>query len=290
MKTCERSLASFSQTRRPDLSGDNFIYQREGDLFVPSPWAGSPWSPTAQHGGPVNALLMHGAEAAAESLGMQIARLTVDLFQPVPLEPLQLGSTFLRRGRRLAIVELNLRRPGDETSLCSARAVLLAPRDELAPMFRNNAAPLPGPEGLDPISIMPEDYRRKVPPGFHWSLELRMTGDSRGPIAWITTPLDLIEGEPMTSHERCAAVADLTFAVASHLRPTDETARARTSMMLINTDTTLHFERPPEGAWFAHAEGFLTDQRGVGLSEVTIHDCAGRVGRAAQTLVANGAP
>ncbi len=58
-------------------------------------------------------------------------------------------------------------------------------------------------------------------------------------------------------------------------------------MMLINTDTTLHLERAPVGDWFAFARGFLADQRGVGLSEVTIHDSAGRLGRAAQTLVAN---
>lgn len=271
------------------MSDGNFLYQREGDLFIPSEWAGSPWSSTAQHGGPVNALFMHGVESAALEVGMQIARLTVDLFKPVPLEPLRLSSVFLRRGRRLAVVELNLRRRNDETALCSARAVLVAPREGLAPMFRRDVAPIPGPEGLDSISIMPEEYRRRVPPGFHWSLELRMTRDATGSIAWITTPLDFLEGEPMTPHVLCAAVADLTFGVGSHLHPKDRMAPTQTSMMLINTDTTLHLERPPEGVWFAFAEGLLVDQRGVGLSEVTIHDSAGRVGRAAQTLVANGA-
>ena len=63
----------------------------------------------------------------------------------------------------------------------------------------------------------------------------------------------------------------------------------RPAMMLINTDTTLHLERPPVGEWFAFGSGLLADQHGVGLSEVTLHDEAGRVGRAAQTLVANGA-
>ncbi len=57
--------------------------------------------------------------------------------------------------------------------------------------------------------------------------------------------------------------------------------------MLINVDTTLHLERPPQGVWFALAENFLVDQNGVGLSEVTIHDSAGRLGRSTQTLLAN---
>ena len=48
---------------------------------------------------------MHAAEAAAGNLGLQTARLTVDLFKPVPLELLQLSSVLLYRGRRLAVVE-----------------------------------------------------------------------------------------------------------------------------------------------------------------------------------------
>ena len=119
-----------------EVSSDNHIYRREGDLFFPSEWAGSPWSRTSQHGGPVNALFMHVAEAAAVEANLQVARLTVDLFKPVPLEALLLKSIVLRRGRRLVVTEMALCLAGDGTPVCSARAVLLAAREEMASLWR----------------------------------------------------------------------------------------------------------------------------------------------------------
>jgi len=267
---------------------ENYIYRREGDFFHPTEWAGSPWSLTSQHGGPVNALFMQAAEGAALEANFQVARLTVDLFKPVPLAPLQLTSLLLRRGRRLIVMEMTLS-PPDGAAVCSARAVLLAAREDVPSYWESPGAVLPGPEGLDSTSIMPDEYRALTPPGFHWSIEIRMTENASGGVAWMTTPLDLVEGTPMSPLQRCAAVSDLTFGVGSHLfpRPTPRPGE-ETRGMLINTDTTLHLERPPKGRWFAFAEAFLTDRAGVGLSQVTLHDAAGRLGRASQTLLANG--
>jgi hypothetical protein len=42
------------------------------------------------------------AEQAAEEAGLQVVRLTVDLFRSVPLLPLALSWRYLRRSRRLA--------------------------------------------------------------------------------------------------------------------------------------------------------------------------------------------
>ena len=44
----------------------DFLYERDGAIYTPTQWAGGPWSRTAQHGGPVNALLMRAARSAAE--------------------------------------------------------------------------------------------------------------------------------------------------------------------------------------------------------------------------------
>ena len=85
------------------------VYEREGDTYTPSEWAGSPWSGEHQHGGPVNALFAHAAEEAAADTGLQVVRLTVDLFRPVPMLPLDLEWRFLRRGRRIAVVEAELK-------------------------------------------------------------------------------------------------------------------------------------------------------------------------------------
>jgi hypothetical protein len=78
------------------------VYESEGNVFQPTESAGSPWSAKHQHGGPVNALFAMAAEQAAEEAGLQVVRLTVDLFRSVPLLPLALSWRYLRRSRRLA--------------------------------------------------------------------------------------------------------------------------------------------------------------------------------------------
>jgi len=66
------------------------VYERDGDNFVPTEWAGSPCSRTSQHGGPTNALMMRAAEQVAADAGKQVARLSVDTLKPIPMVPLTL--------------------------------------------------------------------------------------------------------------------------------------------------------------------------------------------------------
>lgn len=79
------------------------VYDLDGRVYAPTEWAGSPWSSQHQHGGPVNALFAKAAEEAADRAGLRVVRLTVDLFRPVPREPLELLWRFVRRGRRMRV-------------------------------------------------------------------------------------------------------------------------------------------------------------------------------------------
>jgi len=272
----------------------DFLYRQDGNVYAPTEWAGSPWSTKSQHGGPVNALFMRAAEAAAREEGFAVARLTVDLFKPVPHEPLLLDWQFARRGRRMAIVETSLRPPGGERC-CAATAVLAATTPELGSTW-SETPPVPsGPEGLPIQHMMPKAYQKKAPPGFHFSLKIRMSAEggeeAAGFSAWISTDLDLCEGQPMTPGERCASVADLTFGLSGRamLRQGAIPSEAPPALF-INTDTTLHFVRPPSGAWFAFGEGAIRDRSGVGMASVSLFDEAGLVGHSMQTLVARDTP
>jgi hypothetical protein len=95
----------------------DFLYRRDGDVdtptvYTPTEWAGSPWSRELQHGGPVCGLVASAAEAAAAETGLRVVRLGVDLCRPTPREPLALAWQYLRRGRRLALIEVRLRHVG----------------------------------------------------------------------------------------------------------------------------------------------------------------------------------
>ncbi len=267
------------------------VYELDGQLYTPTEWAGSPWSEHHQHGGPVNALFARAAEDAARETGLRVVRLTVDLFRPVPRVPLSLDWQFLRRGRRIAVIEARLTKPGDSERISRASAVLLRPDKSLPSSWQHTPAPPLDLEGAEPVPFMPHDMRESFPPGFHRSFEVRMGADEHGAAAWITTPLDLLPGEAMSPLQRCAAVADLTFGLSgrSLLRQRIVDVDAW-RVPMINTDTTIYWERPPVGTWFGFRHALLTDHEGIGLAEVDLADEQGRLGRSLQAMLATDAP
>jgi hypothetical protein len=227
------------------------------------------------------------AEAAARETGLSLVRLTVDLCRPTPLSPLALRWRYVRRGRRLALLELALGRGEDE--ICRGSALLLAQQGQGAGAWRPDEPPPPGPDGLAVTQFMPAGYVDRVPPGFHRSIEARLCEDELGPAIWVTTPLELVAGEPTSPLVRCAMLSDLTFAFAGRtlLRRRELPPDPR-RVAMINADLTLYLERPPEGSWFAFRRASVSEQRGIGVAEVTQVDVRGRYGRSLQGLVASG--
>lgn len=267
------------------------IYEREGNIYSPTEWAGSPWSEGHQHGGPINALFATAAEEAAAETQLRIVRLTVDLFRSVPRVPLELAWHFVRRGRRIAVIQAELTLPGSGDVISRASSVLLAPNVDAPRSWEHTPAPPLDLAGTEPVEFMPRDLRDNFPPGFHWSFEVRMGADEHGPAAWITTPLDLLPGQPMTPLQRSAAVADLTFGLSgrSLLRQRIVDVDAW-RVQMINIDTTIYWERPPVGTWFGFRHALLTDHEGIGLAEVDLADVDGRLGRSLQAMLANELP
>ena len=271
-----------------DVAPGDAIYRRDGELYLPTEWAGGPWSPKHQHGGAAAALLARGALEASRETGLRVARLTIDLFRPVPMEPLRLVRRFARQGRRIVVAELSLRHGEDEVTRASA--LLLREREDLAPTWTagGDASPPPGPEACEKAEFMPRAYRDHVPPGFHWSLEVAIAHTTESPFAWIRTPLDVVAGEPTSAFERAAGVSDLCFGLGARVllrRRVVDADLVRTRF--INVDTTLYFEREPESDWFAMRPTQVADDRGVGLAEVMSYDRRGRYGRALQAILAN---
>ncbi len=268
-----------------------FVYSREGNVFEPTKWAGSPWAEGLQHGGPINALFATAAHEAAEETGLRPVRLTVDLFRAVPRVPLELSRRFVRKGRRSALMEAVLCVPGSSEPTSSASAVLLAPSEGAPRSWEHTPAPPLALAGAEAVDFLPKDSGIEFPPGFHQSFEVRMGADEHGAAAWITTPLDFTEGVPMSPWQRCAAVADLTFGLSgrSLLRQRIVDADAW-RVPMINVDTTIYWERPPVGEWFGFRHALLTDHEGIGLAEVDLADAEGRLGRSLQAMISNAPP
>src|SRR3954464_10854055 len=78
----------------------------EAGVYVPTGHARGPWDRDALHGGAPAALLMRAVGALGT--GLSVGRLTIDFLGPVPLAPLSVAATVVRRGRRFAVAEATI--------------------------------------------------------------------------------------------------------------------------------------------------------------------------------------
>ena len=264
------------------------LYTADGDIFTPSPWAGSPWSTTSQHGGPSNALFMRAVENLAADAGMQPGRLSVDILKPIPMAPLRLGADFLRRGKRLGVIQAALQRADDNSLVAIARAVALKAHEDQVPVFGAPETSYPSPDEAAECELISEHRKKNGPHGFHFSIRMRHGGAADDTITWFTWPLDILEAEAPSPYQRCAAICDLTTVVSGRLaKSAPGTWDNEQQFLLLNTDTTVHLFRPPVGDWFGFSNTSIADHRGIGVASAMLHDEQGPVGRSVQTVASN---
>jgi acyl-coenzyme A thioesterase PaaI-like protein len=251
--------------------------------------ARGPWNPDHCHGGPPSALLARGCEMVTDdrsdpSVDWQLARITVELTRAVPVgEPLDLVSRVVRPGRKVSLVEAELRH-GD-TEVARARALRIRRHDVPLPEHVRLADDFDGEPGVGEI-IESEWSLDTGDTAFHRSsCEHRFVEggwQTDGPCkVWIRLLVDVVPGESPTGVQLAVAVADFGNGVSSAIRP--ETAT------YINPDLTVHLARPPQGEWIGLAShsvyGTAIESTGAGFAESSLHDRLGRVGRSVQSLL-----
>ncbi|HZU75817.1 MAG TPA: acyl-CoA thioesterase domain-containing protein, partial [Dehalococcoidia bacterium] len=97
------------------------LYSVDGDHFVPSEDTRGPWDPSAQHAGPVAALLGRALEQLPAETPARIARLTLEVLRPVPLAPLTVTAGVERAGRKVQLLQASMH--SGDVEVARARAV-----------------------------------------------------------------------------------------------------------------------------------------------------------------------
>ena len=103
--------------------------------------ADSPVAEGHKHGGPSKGEFARAAEAGAAETGLRVVRLTVDLFRSVPRVPLALTWHFVRRGRRIAVIQADLTLPESGDVISRASSVLLLPSADTPRSWKHTPAP-----------------------------------------------------------------------------------------------------------------------------------------------------
>jgi hypothetical protein len=261
---------------------DEGVFARDGEQFVPGPHAIGPWAKDRLHGGPVIGLIARAVERAQPDPELVLARLSVDMFRPVPAAPLAVRLETLRKGSRLTLLRASVL-GGDGAELAQGTALLLRASDAAA--SEASVAPPPGPAELATESIMrnaPRDPNR--PRGFHTRVETRWVPrqpEERVAI-WFRLPIPLVAGEPTSSLVNALALSDFANAVPSIAA----SARHTNVTSYINADTTIYLARRPRGEWFCLREHAQIEAAGISTAQVELFDQHGLLGHALQARLA----
>jgi hypothetical protein len=258
------------------------LYLPDGGLFVPTGHTRGPWDPRAQHGGAPAALLARCIEQVDAPQSMEIARITVELLRPVPVEePVSVQTRVERPGRKVQVVEA-LMATRDGTELARARALRIRREPMELPVKGVTAVEQPPPpdEGVTQRGVGGDEAFAVT------GVELRFvrgvffeTGPST---VWIRLLVPVLPDEYPSGVQRACAAADFGNGVSSVY----EWGRT----VFINPDLTVHLARMPEGEWVCLEAVTHPGSHGRALAESRLFDVYGFVGRSLQSLLVEPLP
>jgi Thioesterase-like superfamily len=255
----------------------------DGDRFVATELTRGPWDAGAQHAGPPAALLGRAVERFGVRSDVRVVRITFEILRPVPIAPLEIGTTLLRGGRNVEVVGASLRH--DSTEVMRATAIRIrtveggSPGMPLAPDTDGDAR-VPrvpaGPEHGEPLRFFPTAQRV----GYNTAMEWRFVEGAflePGPATvWMRMRHPLVADEEPSPLQRALIVADSGNGVSSVL----DWRR----WLFINPDLTVYLHRPPTGEWVCLQARTTVEPAGLGLAESIIFDRTGPVARGLQSL------
>jgi hypothetical protein len=247
--------------------GPTSLFVRQGEGFVPTLLTQGPWSPDHQFGGAAASLLATVVEEIPTLVPQQVARLTVDLLRPVPIQPLRVEHRIVRQGKRIQVVEAALLADGLEVARCSALRMRLA---DLGDLDVPQGPPWPGPPPLGEFPFR-GPYRDRVPPGVAAAAQFAFDdslGDSFVAPTWIKMRVPVVDDEPTSPLARMAFLADFASGVG-HPRDLEVTG--------INADISLNIVRYPAAEWLCFTGTGWTSPQGIGHSRAEITDDLGVV-------------
>jgi hypothetical protein len=257
------------------------LFELDGDVAVPSELTRGPWDAKAMHGGPPSALLARAIEECDPGPAGFLARITVELLRPVPLEPLTISARSLRPGKMVHWVEATLRAGDVEVARAvGLRLRTVADSPAAEPPFVED---LPGPDTGTILDLDPQGVRGV---GFWNANTILMVGGTflaAGPgRAWLRLTVPVVAGEAPTPAQRVAAAADFASGVGNPLDVTVGVA--------INADLTIATHRPLQGDWVGLDSRAWAHSQGTGMAEAVIHDLDGPIGRSVQCLLVRPLP
>jgi Thioesterase-like superfamily len=257
---------------------DSIFIPSEDGRFEPTEHARGPWDPHALHGGAPAALIAGALERIDPGSELPIARLEFEFLRPIPFAPLELSTSIVRDGRRVQGLAAELRSGGEMICTAGALRVQAVPDGLPVPPAPSGRERLAQPESGEAVRFALGDP--SVTSFASTGMEMRWLTDpwTLGPgKVWMRLRHPVLPEEPVTPLMCLTGTADFGNGVSAAL--------AFENYLFINADLSIHLWRRPQGEWIGLDARTLLHGGGTGTAESVLHDAAGPVGRASQTLV-----
>ncbi|MEU6530677.1 thioesterase family protein [Streptomyces sp. NPDC046928] len=261
------------------MTPDSYFEAIDDRRYKPTPHVGGAWHRDEQHFSPLGGLVVHALDrhrAASPDDGLVLARVSYDILGRLAVDECEIEVETVRPGRTIELLEAVVRIAGRPVLRARAWYLLALDTSEAA---GGTAEPLTPPESLErwPMSELWSG-------GYIASLDVRPVAPPRAgrTTAWVSTPLDLVAGVPVSPLASYLALVDTANGIAV-LRPPAE-------WMFPNVDLTVHLHRQPHGRWTGLDTTVSFGPSGQGLTSTVLHDLDGPVGTAQQILTVRPRP
>jgi Thioesterase-like superfamily len=249
----------------------------EGDfqVFSPTDYTRSNWSPELQHGSPPLALLTKLIEELSAGSGLRIGRLSLDILGAIPVKPLRARAWVERPGSRVCMIvaEVHADRDGGPARVVARVTAWLLAVTDTTDVASDRYPPLV--EGrTEPLPAMFADAG-----GYFEAVDWRPqnTEGESAAVSWFSPLANVVDTEPLSALQRLASVVDCANGVGKVLDSNQ--------FVFMNTDTVVHLHRLPAGNDFALRARASVGPDGVGVTTAEVFDRAGFIGTSAQTIL-----
>ena len=238
-----------------------------------------PWSADLQHASPPTALLMRavqqlGGPSAPVPPDALPARLTAEIFRPVPVADLHVRASLHRPGRRVAWASADLATTDEpDRPIMRAHVWLVRRAQQPLDIPSTPTEPAPGPGRAQPL---PGTWGGGYLHAVRWELTAGSLAEPGPATVWTRLLVDLVDVEPTTGAQHAAVVADAGSGISAVADPSQ--------LVFVNTELTIHLHREPVGSAVWLAGRTTLDPHGIGYVHTRLGDANGAVGAADQTL------
>ncbi len=213
------------------------------------------------HGRLLGGLAARSLETEYGEIGWRAARLTVDLFRPAAMAPVQISLRPVRQGRKVRVVDAVITCDGHEVGRVSA-VFLVASQDPPGTIWRPYHSPWPDPDAV----TSDETTGSAEHNGWLFRVVDGGMGTGERSRVWTNDTVSLVGNEPMSPLVRAAVSGDIACPLVNF---SDE------GLYYINADYTMLLGRYPVGEWIGVASTEQIQAEGISVAMATMYDAHG---------------